>query len=260
MSNDPSKYMGLRALGMTRVSTPRQEEGYGHPSQEQAFRTKLVEPLRLRLVGIVRDTYTGTDFENRRVLDEVLERAKRGEFDLFIMDVLDRLGRKGLERELWRMKLRATGVTLLTTDPADHADDDSSWGELIRMFKGIGSEDELNNIMRRTMNGKRAKAEGRNQDGSLGEKKIVGYGPRLYGYHFKKDEKGKTVGLVLNHDLVYTEPDGIEWTEVKVIEFIFNSVASGTPIRRVAVILNEKGIPTATKNKNIRFKDKGKAC
>jgi len=60
-----------------------------------------------------------------------------------------------------------------TTKLDEHADDDSSWGELIRIFKGIQSEDELNNIKRRTTNGKRAKAEGRQQDGTIGPKKLV---------------------------------------------------------------------------------------
>jgi DNA invertase Pin-like site-specific DNA recombinase len=177
-NNNDEKYYGMRAWLMTRVSTLKQEEGYGHPSQEQEIREKLVEPPGLDVTRTLRDTYTGLDFEERKVLDEILQGAKHKEFDILILDVLDRLGRKGLERELWRMRLRATGARILTTDPNDHADDDSFTGELIRMINGHGSEKELQDIMRRTMNGKRAKAEGRDKDGNIGEKKVVGLGPR----------------------------------------------------------------------------------
>ncbi len=69
--------------------------------------------------------------------------AERGEFDVFVMEVLDRgLGRKGLAREIYRMQLRELGVRVLTTDPNDHADDDSLIGEMIRLWKGYKAGDE----------------------------------------------------------------------------------------------------------------------
>jgi len=55
---------------------------------------------------IIRDTCTGLEFRERPALDQILEMARRHEFDILITNVLDRLGRKGLARELYRMQLR----------------------------------------------------------------------------------------------------------------------------------------------------------
>src|SRR5438874_4658933 len=129
-------YDGKRALMLFRVSSPQQQERYGWPSQERSIREKLIKPLRLALAEdkhIIRDTYTGLEFRERPVLNRILDMAQRHEFDVLVMDVLDRLGRKGLARELYRMQLREFGVRILTTDPNDHADDDSLVGEMIRI-------------------------------------------------------------------------------------------------------------------------------
>src|SRR5947209_727593 len=186
-------YWGKRALMLLRVSSPEQEKGFGWPSQERSIREKLIQPLGLALdeeKHIIRDTYTGLEFRERPALNRILEMAQRREFDVLVTDVLDRLGRQGLLRELYRMQLRELGVRILTTDPEDHSDDDSFSGEVIRYLRGKEAEQEVYKIRRRTMSGRRAKAEGRLPDGSIGEKKIVGNGQRIYGYKYMVDEKG----------------------------------------------------------------------
>jgi hypothetical protein len=50
------------------------------------------------------------------------------------------------------------------------------------------------------------------------------------------------------------EPDGTEWTEVKVVVFIFESAAAGVSTHQIAAILNEKGIPTPYTTKGRRQK------
>lgn len=256
MNDQNQDYRGMRALLMTRVSTPKQEEGYGHPAQEQACREILVEPLGLNVVCTLRDTYSGLEFLEREVLDQILTMAKHKEFELLIIDVLDRLGRKGLERELWRMQLRATGVRMLTTDPSDHADDDSMIGEMVRILKGYQSEDELNNIRRRTMNGRKAKAEGRQKDGTTGPRKVIGQGERPYGYNFVIDDKGKKINYSLNHGVVHIDQYGEKWTEVRVVTVIFEQAADGVTLMNIAVYLNERGIPSpqATRPKTLKNK------
>jgi site-specific DNA recombinase len=242
MDNQYQQYRGLRTLELTRVSTLKQEEGYGHPAQDQECREKLIQPLALKVIDTVRIAHSGLDFLDSETADEILRRAKNNEFELLIMDVLDRLGRKGLERELWRMQLRATGARVLTTDPADHADDDTLTGEIVRLINGHGSEQEVNNIRRRTMNGRRAKVEGDKSNGV--EPKILGNGHRYYGYKFVLDERGKRVGIILNHDVIKVDEDGTEWTEVKVILFIFESAVQGMPLHKICKFLNDKGIPS----------------
>src|SRR5205085_5760928 len=158
-----SPYFGKRALMFLRVSSIRQEDKYGLPAQEKEIREKLIQPLGLVLdeeKHIIRDTHTGLEFRQHKALNDILAMAKRHEFDVVVMDVLDRLGRRGLEREIYRMQLREQGVRILTTDPQEHADDDSLVGELVRFVKGIQAEEELNNTRRRCMHGKRVKVEG----------------------------------------------------------------------------------------------------
>ncbi len=245
-NSDKPDYAGKRALMLLRVSTPAQEEQYGWPSQEKEIREKLIEPLGLKLDEvrhIIRDTYTGLEFKERPALNRILEMAKRGEFDVVVMDVLDRLGREGIAREIYRAQLREQGVRTLTTKPEEHADDDSSIGELIRILHGFKAKEELEDIRRRTMHGKRVKVEGLSKDGSIGQRKIIGTGLRLYGYKYVLDDKGKRIGYELNLDVVLVEEDGTEWTEVKVVVFVFESAASGMSYRQIAKALNEKGIP-----------------
>jgi len=238
---------------LLRVSTPEQEKGFGWPSQEKEIRRKLIEPLGLRLDEerhIIRDTYTGLEFRQRPALEQILEMARRREFDVLAIDVLDRLGRKGLERELYRMQLRELGVRILTTNPDDHADDDSLVGEMIRLSKGHQAEEELNNIRRHTMNGSRAKIEGDKEKGRAPQ--ILGSGHRYYGYKYVLDERGKRIGLILNHDVIRVDEDGTDWTEVKVVVFIFELAAEGMPIRQICMRLNEMQIPSPYVAKGIK--------
>ena len=245
MQEEKPDYRGSRALMLLRVSTPSQEEMYGWPSQEKEIREKLIEPLGLRLDevrGIIRDTYTGLEFKERPVLTRILEMAKRGEFDVLVMDVLDRLGREGIAREIYRAQLREQEVRILTTKPEEHADDDTSIGELIRILHGFKAKEELQDIRRRTMHGKRAKVEGRNKDGTIGQRKIIGTGHRLYGYTYVFDDKGKRIGYERNLAVILTDEDGTQWTEVTVVVFVFESAASGMGYTQIAKALNEKGI------------------
>lgn len=156
-------------------------------------------------------------------------------FDILVMDVLDRgLGRKALAREVFRMQLREFGVRILTTDPDDHADDDSTWGEIIRYLKGKSAEDELNNIRRRAMDGKYERIK---------EGKLLGAPTALYGYMYPVisinfREVIDRTRYVLNEVVIYVDHDGFEWTEVKVVIFLFNGVLEGRTIRGLAKELN----------------------
>src|SRR2546421_6600975 len=186
-------YQGMRGLLLTRVSTEEQAKKYSHDAQERKIRQLLIEPLDIRIMDekrhIIHDTYSGLEYRYRKALDDVLEMAERGEFDVLCMDVLDRgLGRKALAREMFRMQLRELGVRILTTQESDHADDDSLEGQIIRFHKGIKAEEEIRDLVRRTSEGRMQKALGNPEKGILG--KIVGNSTRLYGYCFIVDEHG----------------------------------------------------------------------
>src|SRR5436309_1566783 len=68
-------------------------------------------------------------------------------------------------------------------------------------------------------------------------------GARLYGYMYLLDDNGGRVGLELNHEVILVDEDGTKWTEVHVVVFIFKSAAEGIAIRKIARMLNDKGIP-----------------
>lgn len=80
---DYSKYRGMRALLLTRVSTEEQKKKYSHDAQERLIREKLIEPLGLRIVDearhIIYDTYTGLEYRYRQALEDILDMAVDGQ-------------------------------------------------------------------------------------------------------------------------------------------------------------------------------------
>ncbi len=219
-------YRGKRALMLLRVSTEEQKKKYGFKEQESEVRQKLIAPLGLELDEdklIIRDAYTGMIFKNRPVLMQILEMAERKEFDVLVMDRLDRLGRKGLQRELYRAELRYFGIRMLTTDPNEHADDDSLMGEMIRLLHGFKAEQERNDIVRRTVNGKRERAK----EGKL----IPGRKP-LYGYSWADPGVGEKTRLIYNPQ------------ERIVVERIFTMLRNESSLRYIATVLTTEDILT----------------
>jgi len=244
-------YRGKRAVVLLRVSTEEQEKKYGFPSQLRSIREKLIEPLGLRILDeekyIVRDTYTGMEFREREELAKILEMAKRREFDVLVMDVLDRLGRTGLPREIYRAELLMNGVRTLTTKPEEHADDNSLMGQMIRLLHGFKSEEERNDILRRTQNGKRERV--------LKDHKLLGSPMAKYGWKFRDVDKGT---YLLDNDSIKIELDGTilldengePWTAAKVRRFMFEFVDGGKgSIRKLGTYLTSQHIPVPKEGK-----------
>ena len=254
------KYRGLRAIILTRVSTGVQAKRFGHAAQERGVREDIIEPIMLYVVDVIRDTYTGLDYQYREALDRILRMAEQGEFDVLCMDVLDRgLGRKAVARELYRMQLRDFGIHILTTEPSDHSDDDSFEGLAARMRKGLKAEEEILDTVRRTTNGRRQKALGNPEEDISPQ--VVGNGRSHYGYKYVRNDRGTIIGFELNMDVIYIDKDGTEWTEVAVVRFIFESAANGVSLNQIAATLNEKGIPTAYVGRDMQRKGmKEKPC
>lgn len=255
MQNNPERYRGKRALILTRVSTPDQEKKFSHAALLRRVREKLIIPLRLRIVDekkhIIHDTYSGLEYRYRKALEDILQMAERGEFDVLCMDVLDRgLGRRALARELFRMQLKELGISILTTLESDHADDDSLEGWVMRTLKGYKAEEEINDLVRRSRNGKWEKALGTGEQPG----QILGTGIRLYGYQFVLNERGTRIGYTPNHTIIFVDAEGIEWTEVKVVIYIFEEAAKGVSTHQLARIFNEKDIPTSYTTKKRREK------
>jgi DNA invertase Pin-like site-specific DNA recombinase len=238
-------YRGKRGLILLRVSTEEQEKKYGFPSQLREIMEKVVKPRGIRILDpnkyIKYDTYTGMEFREREVLTEILEMAKRREFDVLIMDVLDRLGRVGLPREIYRAELRMYDIRTLTTKPEEHADDDSLMGQMIRLLHGFKSEEERNDIIRRTQNGRRERV--------LKDHKLLGNHPNKYGWKYADEDKG---AYVLDEDpikipldgTILRDENGEVWTRAKVRRRMFELVEQGWKVRDIAFYLTSQHIPT----------------
>jgi site-specific DNA recombinase len=174
---EQNDYRGNNAVIYLRVSSEEQKKKYGFSSQLASINEKLIKNLGIvsKEENIIRDAYTGMKFRDRPELTKILAMAERHEFDILIMDTLDRLGRKGLQRELYRAELRNHGVRILTTEPGEHADDDSLMGEMVRLLYGFKAEQERNDIVRRTLNGRKERAK---------EGKLIPSRIPLYGYQW----------------------------------------------------------------------------
>src|SRR6266487_4008028 len=242
-------YRGKRGLVLLRVSTEEQEKKYGFPSQLRSVREKLLEPLGIRILDeekyIIRDTYTGMEFREREELAKILEMAKRREFDVLIMDVLDRLGRVGLAREIYRAELRINGIRTLTTKPEEHADDDSLMGQMIRLLHGFKSEEERNDIVRRTQNGRRERV--------LKDNKLLGNNRQKYGFKYLDEDKGS---YIVDNDPIQIPIDGRilldehgePWTKAKIRRRMFELADQGMTIRKIAAYLTSQHIPSSRGN------------
>ncbi len=227
-------YEGKQGALYLRVSDKKQEKMYGFVYQERQSRA-LADQLGITIKFVIKDAYTGMEFRERPELTTLRNMAKRREFEVVLMWKLDRLGRKGIQREIVREELKYHGVTILTTDPDEHADDDSPLGEVIRAMYSFKAEQERNDLILRTTSGKRERAM---------EGKLLGTGFPLYGYKWRSEKPQEKDAYVLNLDVILVEPDGTEWTEVKVVCVVFDLADSGMPIRAIAKYLNDKGIPT----------------
>lgn len=73
---------------------------------------------------------------------------------------------------------------------------------------------------------------------------LTGQGQAAYGYLYEDSQKYRKARYILNHIIIHVDEDGVEWSEVKVVRFIFERILAGDSIRQIAFTLTKKGIPT----------------
>jgi site-specific DNA recombinase len=242
-------YRGMRGLLLTRKSSQSQS----HEAQEREIREVLVRPLDILLDEdrhVKHSTYTGLDFSYYELLEEILMMAKRKEFKLLLVGDRDRgLGRKAIEREVYIARLHEYGVHILSTNPNDNLDDESSMGVAMRVMKGLlKDQPEIEDFVRRSKRGKRNKAV---------NNKVVGNGGRKYGLKYVRDEKGKVETYEINYDFVLEDKKNVEWSETRVMRFIFRCIHRGITLVRIAKRLNDIGIPSAVISTGRKYTSRG---
>ncbi len=136
---DPNmlKYQGKTAIIITRVSTIDQNKKYGLKYQDRLTRAFL-KLHGVNVLETIIDTYTGMDFNDRKGLAQLKKRiaalVAAGLVHLIAMWKLDRLGRKGIQREIVRAEFKSYGLGVVSTFADEHADDDTPLGELVPLM------------------------------------------------------------------------------------------------------------------------------
>ncbi len=170
----------MRAALYARVSTDKQAEKYGTPSQIEAFRKRcLEEGWALLLDGdkdaFVDDGYSGAELD-RPALNRLRQAAREGRMDVVLAYDPDRLSRKLYHQMILAEEFEKQGIKLefITQDMGTSPED--------RMFfnmRGLVAEYEREKIRERTMRGSREKAR---------QGKVVSTGAISFGLSYNKEK------------------------------------------------------------------------
>jgi site-specific DNA recombinase len=206
-----------RALLYTRLSDPNDKDAPTLDNQERLLR-EYCEREGLRVVGVLREAFTGTELHERPELQKAIALARDGAFDVFLVRDLDRLTRS--MPHLWVLKdtLERHGATLRF---ALQKFEDTPEGRLLMNVQAFAAEMEREKIVWRTREGLRARVRS--------GKPLAG--PRApYGYRWRDGEKS---GYEVDED------------EARVVRRVYAALAAGESAASLARILTVEGVPTA---------------
>jgi DNA invertase Pin-like site-specific DNA recombinase len=180
---------------------------------------------------------TGVPYFQRPKLMEMLKAAERGEFTVLVITEVRALSRRGAgEVFLIYDALQKAGVRLETITEKFS---DDPMGEMTLTWKATYARLEREQSYLRMQRGKM-------------DRVAIGQAPNgcpkpPYGYQFVNTAREVKGAYEFNHTIVYVDPiTGEEWSEYKVVVFIFDLLKQGESLYGVERILNEKGIPPRT--------------
>jgi site-specific DNA recombinase len=211
-----------RAAIYRRISTSGQEEGSSLDVQEDACR-RYAEKRGYAVVADYCDIHSGADLWQRPRLRALLDDAAADHFDALIVHHTDRLSREPDHQAFTRVQLKRDGVVVESvTNPRT----DSFEDQLMASFEALFAKHERTRIQERMRTGRRARAEK--------EGKILPGGRPLYGYRW--DDPAKSAKSR------YVEDEATSW----IVQRVFEEAASGIPLRRILIRLNEDRLTTAS--------------
>lgn len=215
-----------RAIIYDRVSTLQQSRA-GYSGGKDGYQ---IEDCRKRaaarsyaVVAEITDVDSGARWEIDGILD-VLDRAKRGEYDVLIVSDTSRFARNVAKKTVYEHELRKNGVTV---EYLNLSDTDGPEGRFMSNVFGAIDELDRERIAYRTSKGRRQKAE---------SGKVVGCGIEPYGYRYASayvEAKRSNVPYAL-------APDE---TEAAVVRRIYRDIFRVSSID-LAGILTREGVPT----------------
>jgi site-specific DNA recombinase len=203
-----------------RVSSVGQEENYSLSGQEEDSR-KWAEQNGHEVVLVFNDGAQRSYTLDRPGINDMLQAAKNGEFDILAVGEYDRLSRIQIQRSALQYQLLKYGVQNISVhEPVP----EGPIGDFLRNSYAFAAEVELLSIRLRTTGGRKRRVRG----GKL----AVG-AHQLYGYVWANADvkHGKDAYLIDSE----TAP---------IVKLIFELVLSGTSLRGVAQKLQNRHIPT----------------
>jgi DNA invertase Pin-like site-specific DNA recombinase len=210
----------MRTALYCRVSTPGQKNTTSLPEQERLTRAHadalgwdVSEPHVFREVEGGEDLY-------RPQMDRLWDAIAGHDVQAVVVDVLDRLSRDEGDQGAFYHHCDRYGVQIAL---ASEDLDESDHGRNLRTLSGIIARMERVDIRRRTQRGRKARV--------ASGKMFAGSCP-LYGYLWKDPEKGRRTAYVIDPE---TAP---------IVMRIYEAVAAGVPLRRLALQLEAEGVQT----------------
>jgi len=211
----------MKAAKYARVSTSKQTEKYGIPSQLEALNKRCLEEGWESVFDGDKDAfidngYTGSELD-RPALNRLRKAAEEGRIDVVLCYDPDRLSRKLFHQMILAEEFEKQAIKLefITQDMGDSPED--------RMFfnmRGLVAEYEREKIRERTMRGSREKAR---------QGKVVSAGTVTFGFRYNKEK------ATLEED-----PE-----KARIIRMIFHIFANESiSLQGLAERLNSLHIPT----------------
>ena len=183
-------------------------------------------------------------YTERPRLLQMLEAAKRHEFDVLVVTEIRAIGRKQVEIFVIYDQLQKYGVRLETITEKF---EDSAMGRLILSLRAAFSEIEHDQILLRLERGRKDRLE-------IGQA-LNGHCHAGYGHVFIDSDKEQNAAYDLDVRVIHVDEEGKEWTPVTVVRLMSTLALKGYSVRRIALVLTAMGIP----NPDFGKSRKGKA-
>lgn len=219
--------MTTRAVSYSRVSSDEQaEKGYSLPQQDKIL-ARGIRERHYELVQHFREDYTGT-VANRPEMSRILDLARARAFDVLLCVNMGRFARGNRPRYILEDELTACGIRV-EFEEEQFADNED--GELQKDIKGSIEGWEGRRIRKRTMRGRREKAE---------RKQVSPTGARPYGYHCISAAQAAAIPEYYGRsgELLINDP------EAAIVREVFQRAAAGSTLRVIARDLQSRGVPT----------------
>jgi DNA invertase Pin-like site-specific DNA recombinase len=171
-------------------------------------------------------------YYQREDLMAMLAAAKNGEFQILMVTEFSRIGRDADEsRFLIYLLEKEYGVQV---ESLTQRYDDTPEGRLMRDIDSYMDTIERGKITERVTRGRLYR----------GKDNLLGQGIPLYGYQYVDTKDYDKARYACDHEIVHTDAEGKEWSEFAVVGYVYTSYLAGHGLRKIAMLLTEKGIPT----------------